>query len=89
MPFDLNETTMVHVHNLVNLFGVVDILPAAHALTGCDTTSKVGTKTKVLKTAISCADQLKTFGEDEINDQMIVDAEQFLVKCVIIQVTLT
>ena len=82
---------MVPVHNLVNLFGsgVVDILPAAHALTGCDTTTKVGTKSKALKTVISCADILKTFGKDEINDQMIADAGQFLVKCVIIQVALT
>ena len=84
MPFDLNDFWAISEINLVNLFGcdVVDILPAVHALTGCDTTSKVGTKSKALKTAISCGNLVQTFGKDEINDEMIVDAEQFLVKCV-------
>ena len=79
-----NETTVVPVHDLVNHFGsgLVDILPAVHALTGCDTTSKVSTKSRALKTAITCGDLIKSFGKDEINDQMISDAEQFLVKCV-------
>ena len=79
-----NAITIVPVHELVKGFdaAVIDVLPAVHALTGCDTTSKVGTKLKALKTAISDCDLLKTFGKDQINDQMIANAEQFLVKCI-------
>ena len=37
---------------------VVDILPPVHALSECDTTSKVGTKPAALKTANECSYQL-------------------------------
>ena len=37
---------------------VVDILPPVHALSECDTTSKVGTKPAALKTANECGYQL-------------------------------
>ena len=49
-----NETTVVPIHNLVDHFGsaLVEILPAVHALTGCDTTSKVSTKSRALKRAL-------------------------------------
>ena len=57
-------------------------LQVKYALTGCDTTSKISTKSRALKTAITCGDLLKSFGKDEISDQMLSDAEQFLVKCV-------
>ena len=41
------------VHNLVRFMKsvVVDVLPAVHALSGCDTTSKVGTKKSALQAA--------------------------------------
>ena len=56
MDFDLKELWIlsgqgrssreIPLHQLVNMidFSVVDVLPAAHALSGCDTTSKMGTK---------------------------------------------
>ena len=79
-----NAITIVPVHELVKGFDAagIGVLPAVHVLTGCDTTSKVGTKLKALKTATSDCDLLKTFGKDPINDQKIADAEQFLVKCI-------
>ena len=33
---------------------VVDVLPAVHALTGCDTTSTVDTNVTTFKAAIKC-----------------------------------
>ena len=40
---------------------VADILPPVHALTGCDTTSKIVTKTAALKTASECGYELLCF----------------------------
>ena len=43
----------VPVHDLLDKMdsSVIDILPAVHALSGCDTTSKVGTKRQALRFA--------------------------------------
>ena len=79
---DLRETKCNYHRSSGFDAAVIDVLPAIHTLIGCDTTSKFGTKLKALKTAISDCDLLKTFGKDQINDQMIADAEQFLVKCI-------
>ena len=51
-----SSVSAVPVHDIVNEINsdVVDVLPATHALTGCDTTSKVGSKAAALKTAIEC-----------------------------------
>lgn len=48
---------------------VVDNLPAGHSLTGCDTVAKVGTK-------------LSDFGFDRLDEDVLLQAEQFLVKVV-------
>ena len=73
MFFDLNEfwfisgqsdsTTAVPIQSLVDHINadVVDILPSVHALTECDTTSKVGTKPAALKTANKCGYELLLF----------------------------
>ena len=58
------------------------MIPAIHALTGCDTTSKVSTK----KVAFACAqsdsvDFIQTFAKQPLSENMINDAESFLVKC--------
>ena len=44
------------VHKIVNVMdsNVIDILPAVHALTGCDATSKVGTTSATFQAAMKC-----------------------------------
>ena len=61
MHFDLQELwfisgrseskSVVPIHALVGSMepDLIEILPAIHALTGCNTTSKVGTKRKAIK----------------------------------------
>lgn len=61
---------------------VIDQLPAAHSLTGCDTVAKVGTKLSLLKTLETDEDLLTYFGKEGLDHDMITDAEQFLVKVV-------
>ena len=59
---------------------VVLLLPALHSLTGCDVTSKVGTKHNAVKAAHEITHyNLLTFGVDELNEEMIKSAESFLV----------
>jgi len=55
-------------------------LPAIHALTGCDTTSKVSTKLAALKAAELYAEGLLSeFGKGPLNEEMEKKAEEFLV----------
>ena len=62
---------------------VVEVLPAVHAFTGCDTTSKVGTKLSALQTAEKYGyELLSSFGTSDITDEMIKNAEKFLVRCI-------
>ena len=80
-----NSSRAVPVHNLVRLMksGVVDVLPAVHALSGCDTTSKVGTKKSALQTAEETGhEQLHSFGKLPLLNGMVSAAEKFLVDCV-------
>ena len=77
--------TVLPIHDLVNEIDTdfIDILPAIHALTGCDTTSKVGTKKKAIKKGNKNAYNLLCyFGKNEISESMIADAEKFLVQCI-------
>ena len=62
---------------------VFEILPTAHALTGCDSTSKAGSKGAALQMAKECGlELLSSFGRRELTIQMIGDAEKFLVRCI-------
>ena len=62
---------------------VADIMPAVHALSGCDTTSKVATKASALHTAEKTVyEQLQSFGKCPISEEMIAAAEKFLVDCI-------
>ena len=73
--------SVVPINDLVDAMDpdFIEVLPAIHALTGCDTTSKFGTKSKaVIEGMKNGYNLLYTFGRDEINDQMIADAEKFL-----------
>ena len=57
---------------------VVDILPAVHALTGCDRTSKVGSKCVALQAAEKYGyDLLHLFGKTELGDVMIMPRNFF------------
>ena len=62
---------------------MINMLPAVHTLTGCDTTSKVGTKKKALSLLKSGKyTELKYFGATELLDTHLTKtAESFLVKC--------
>ena len=61
---------------------VVRVLPAIHALTGCDTTSKVGTKLQAFHAAHKSEHFiLAEFGNGVLNDSMILSAERFLLDC--------
>ena len=62
---------------------LAEILPAIHAFTGCDTASKVGTKSKAVKEGANIGyEVLYSFGSDELSEEMIADAEKFLLKCI-------
>ena len=76
--------TYVPIHSICAELGddMVEMLPAVHTLTGCDTTSKVGTKKKALNVMTICEHQeLKTFGLGQLDEAMYNAAEQFLFKC--------
>lgn len=67
------ENTVPHI--------ILTTLPAIHSLTGCDTTSKVGTKLAALKTAEAFAENLLfDFGKEPLNQDMEKRAEQYLVQ---------
>ena len=61
----------------------IRILPAVHALTGCDTTSKISTKNKAFKTSKleKFQKSLATFGEITLTEELVATSEEFLVEC--------
>ena len=58
-------------------------LPALHALTGCDTTSKIGTKLAALNTIRKPGNRsmILNFNSPQLTEGLIEMAETFLVKC--------
>ena len=76
--------TILPIHDLANDLDsdFVEVLPAIHALNGCDTASKVGTKSRAVREGADCYHLLYTFGWDALSDEMIADAEEFLLKCI-------
>ena len=62
----------------------VRILPTIHSLTGCDTTSKIGTKEKAFKVASieKHQQQLSEFGERVLGHEMLKNAEEFHLECI-------
>ena len=76
---------IIPVHKTIDVVepDVFEILPAAHAFIGCDSTSKVGSKGADLKMAKDCGlELLSSFGRSELTNHMIGDAERFLVRCI-------
>ena len=58
---------------------LVESLPAVHALSGCDTTSKVGPKLACLHKPLNL-ELLRDFGVDPLTDDMISRSEMFLLQ---------
>ena len=57
---------------------LLDVLLKVHILTGCDVTSKIGTKSAALKSDPHM--RLKKIGENELLESSFVDAELYLIK---------
>ena len=60
---------------------VIRNLPATHAITGADTTSKIGTKDYMM-THKQKFSLLNGFGIAELSEEMIKSAESFLINCI-------
>ena len=61
---------------------IVDYLPAGHALTGCDSVGKVGTKASLMKVLATDGELLENFGLDALDEEGLNKAESFLAKVV-------
>ncbi len=76
-----DSTRHIPLHKLFHRLGnpLCAVLPAIHSLTGCDISSKVGTK----KSGINCKPQrfLRRFGMSQtLSSQTVKNAELYLVK---------
>ena len=78
----ITQNELYPLHRLVPAIGstLVDNLPAGHALTGCDSVAKVGTKTSLLKNLGTSGNLIENFGLDKLDEEMIDQAELFLVR---------
>lgn len=88
--YGLREIWMHHAGNVTPLHEsvanlpeeVIRILPAIHALTGCDTTSKIGTKLQAFKAAQNPEYRLLAeFGIRPLDEDMFNAVEHFLLDC--------
>ena len=78
-----NSRTFFPIHDLANdlALELVEVLRAIHDLNGCDTASKVGTKSRAVREGVECYHLLCAFDRDALSDEMIADAENFVLKC--------
>ena len=61
---------------------VISVLPAVHALSRCDSTSKIGSKKTALKVLEGgLVESLLEFGRQPLSENHVSNAENFLVKC--------
>ena len=69
------KVRLIHLHILIARLdqNFLDVLLKAHILTGCDVTSKIGTKSAALK--FDPHMYLKFFGENELLESSFVDAD--------------
>ena len=72
------------LHDLANDLDLdlVEVLLAINVLTGWDAASKVGGKSRAVWEGADCYHLLYSFGRDGLSDEMIDDAEKFLLKCI-------
>lgn len=77
-----HTTRYIPVHDICEVVEkqIIEILPAIHSLSGCDTTSKVGTKHAALMRAKDYAYLLKDFGREELSDTILENAEEYLTR---------
>ena len=69
----------IHIHSLIDTTNLPNILPTVHALTGCDSTSKVATSLTALKVASTEKRHLLTdFAKVPFSDVMVINAEHFM-----------
>ena len=75
---------VVPVHILLQDVGekLALILPALHSLTGCDSISKVGTKSAALKCVPEHGYLIADFGKSELTEDIVKRAENFLINCI-------
>ena len=80
----VTQNELYPLHHLLHKVSpiLIDSLPAGHALTGCDTVAKVGTKSNLLKVLNINGSMLLDFGQEDLNEEVIMKAEQFLLKIV-------
>ena len=73
-----NSRKFIPVHEALDVIEseTIDILPALHALTSCDSTSRVSTKAAALRTAIDDSELLHSFGWGKLTDKVIANAEK-------------
>jgi hypothetical protein len=74
----------VPIHVLVKVLDVniTDNLPAIHAITGCDTTSKVGTKHSAVQQASQAGEQISLFSKSTLTYEMLLEAEAFATRVI-------
>ena len=79
-----NSRTFFPIHNLSKSLepDLINVLIPLHALSGADCLSKVGTKSGALKAGEQNYELLSGFGQEELSEEMISNAEKFLLKCV-------
>lgn len=77
-----HTTRYLPVHDICDVVDnqVIKILPAVHSLSGCDTTSKVGTKHAALMRAKEYAYLLQDFGKEDLSNIMLENAEEYLTR---------
>lgn len=77
--------SILPLHDICSALGdeLVKCLPAVHALTGCDTTSKVATKSAALNAVQKPGNSslVLDFNSPQLTERSIQMAETFLVKC--------
>ena len=78
-----NSRTFFPIHDLDNdlALELVEVLRAIHDLNGCDTASKVSTKSRAATEGAECYHLLCAFDRDALSDEMIADIENFVLKC--------
>lgn len=77
-----HTTRYLPIHDICEVLDnqVIETLPAIHSLSGCDTTSKVGTKHAALIRAKGYSYLLQDFGKKDLSDGMLENAEEYLTR---------